>query len=266
MLGKISEWWELRKAKKTLEGHPILGPALAHAREVLSDSSQGLGKHFSETGRMNLIGSLMEQVTGVISSPDPIQENRKKISDIGFELAHYEVLVLDKNTGWYGLVGKFGITGKLKNHLLELSEKHEVVKGMADTVTEDGSPLTNQELRDMIITKTWILHLFLQSYNIVRLGLGDYIKDPNEAKSQPSKATDWYKPFLISMYIRAEYNYWEALGLETEIKQDRSLTHMLWCSIIDNRHENLRQTWENTWWAIHQEPSPYAEVDLSVVG
>ncbi len=252
------KWFkDLRDTKRTsrlIRENPILGAALASASKTLNDKSAGLGKYLSDSEKASLLERIAKETLEIISSNNPTQATRLKLGDWVCNTASLEVLVLDQNTGWNLLLSVKGISGELKNHLIELSKVNENINKI---VFHLSSEITPDRLRDTLLFRYWESHLFMQAFNVVRLGLSDI---------SSNKAADWFKPFFISMCIFAESGYRNDLHLPSAFGEKdllSPLAHSTWINLIEKGEKELRWAWERQWESeFHLGTSPYAGLEL----
>lgn len=254
MLKWFTDWRDTRRTAKLIHDNPILGATLDSAAKTLNDKSAGLGKYLSDSEKANLLERVAKETLLIISSDNPVQAARLKLGDWVCNTALLEVLVLDENTGWKFLLSVKGISGELKSHLLELSKVNE---DLSKLVFHMKGAVTQDHLRDVLMFRYWESHLFMQAFNVVRLRLGDM---------SLSKATDWFKPFFISMCIFAESIYRDELGLPSAFdgkERVSPLAHSTWMNLIEKGEKELRWAWERQWESdFHLGASPYAGLEL----
>lgn len=154
--------------------------------------------------------SMMKDVIRVGTSTDPRMANREALTDSVIEYAKLQVLIIEPppTPDVTGLRGKPGITGELKAHLLELVEKD---KGLQEFLHEYDGPKDMNNLRILMVNRTYILWTWTQVFSQMREAFDDlnYVKDK-----------DWVAPFIAAWCAWEEYNYRELLGMPQVLGND----------------------------------------------
>lgn len=107
MFGKLIENWKVKKVVKDLEQYPIYGLVLKLFRETLSDTSNGLGKNYSEDGKPELMQKVLADIEQVLAQPNPVQAVRMRTIEFMLLAAKFDVLVMQPPTPFKYLLGEF---------------------------------------------------------------------------------------------------------------------------------------------------------------
>lgn len=258
MFGKLIAFFKARKDLKEIKEHPIYGAALNYLKSVLDDKSKGIGKHWSEEGKTRLFSNILSDIQQTLTQPNPVQAVRMRIINLMAETAKFQVLVIPPypEVDTTGLRAHEGITGELKSVIPKLAKLdknlEEFFYSFEETQTVPG------DMQDSVLIRYWILHLFLHTYNQVRISLGDYHKN---------KQKDWFIPCYTSICIWQESLYRDELGMPTAIQGNnpdwKALMHSSWINRIEEGHRELLLEWEKSWEDVFNEPSPYDSLGLS---
>ncbi|WP_175836174.1 hypothetical protein [Burkholderia multivorans] len=245
MFKRIAEGWKARQIAKAIDGHPVLGKVLSHLRDVLNDTSQGLGKHFSEAGKEHLVTECLADIDRQLSQPNPALAVRMRLLEFMILSAQFDVLVMQPPTPFEGL------SGELRPHIPTLKESD---KDLREFFYGLDSPVTSpDDMWDAVLFRYWVMNLYVNAYNIARIVLQDFHTD---------KTKDWLRPCYISLCIWQENSYRQCLGLPAVIPGDdpaiRAIGHSVWMNLAQQGHQHLRLEWENAWEDMFKEPSPYA--------
>jgi hypothetical protein len=204
MLGNLIEKWRIKRAIASLENDPLYKVAVHVIRETIADDSYGLGKFASQNFKEELAGDILKEVSEVIVSEDRLMANREKLSAAVLMMVKYQILILpseqDDEEEVTGLRGKPGISGELKSHILEISEKDKEIKELAWALDNP----TEKDIYEACLFRYWAWGLRAQVFQTLRIQLKDH---------HPKAEKDWYRPFVEAMCAWEEHNYREAIGL-----------------------------------------------------
>lgn len=244
MFGKLIEIWNARKAIKELERHPIYGTVLLQLRGTLNDTSNGLGKTYSDTGKQQLIQNVLADIEQVLAQPNPAQAARIRCIEFMLAASKFDVLILQPPTPF-----KY-ISGELKPKIPELAkldkELEEYFYGL------DPSPTSFVDMWDAVLMRYWIMHLYMCCYNTVRIAHDDYHTDPQK---------DWFKVTYISFCVWHENMYRGLLGMPSLIEGNmadlKAIAFSTWINRAQEGHKELRLAWEKSWEDSFCEPNPF---------
>jgi hypothetical protein len=246
---KLADAWRARVLVKQVEKHPVSGLVLSHLRNVLNDRSQGLGQHWSEEGKQKLVGDLLADIDQQLLQPDPTLAVRMRTIEFMLLASSFDVLVMQHPS-------KFsGISGELKLHIPKLATLNTDLREFFYSM--DPTPTEFNDMWDAVLLRYWVLHLYMSSYQVARVALGDYHSDATK---------DWFRPCYMSFCIWHENTYRQELGLPSVVAGDqpdlRAIMHSTWMNRAQEGHKELRLVWEDSWIEIFHEPSPFAGLAL----
>jgi hypothetical protein len=245
MFDRILRKWKLGNAAGGVEREAISAAVLHHLRTILSDKSQGIGKQWSDEGKEKLISTIVSDIDQQLAAKNPVQAVRMRTIEFMILSAKFDVLIMQKPTPHKEL------SGGLKPHIPELSKVDDEIK----LLFSDTDATSFDQMWNTILMRYWVMHLYMNSYNIVRRGLNDCCDDNTK---------DWFRPCYTSLCISQENSYRQELGLPLTIEGGmadlKSVAHSSWIFRAEEGHRNLRMVWEKSWEEAFREPSPYAGV------
>lgn len=204
MLGSLIEKWKMRRTIASLEKNPLYQVAIHEIREIMADESYGLGKYASQNAKNEITGDILKEVTEIIYSENHTMANREKLSVAVLMMAKYQVLILpseqEDEEETTGFRGKPGITGELKSHLIEISEKDKEIKELVWGLDDP----TEKDIYEACLYRYWICGTKVRVFERLRIPLKDYHLNPEK---------DWCLPFIEAMCAWEEHNYRKAIGL-----------------------------------------------------
>jgi hypothetical protein len=181
--------------KRQVSKSPVLAAALLRSSTVFD--SLPLKKHLTAETRDRLSRGLLEKVYGIIGAPNPILKCREELAGILIELTQCQVLILapEPEVDPTRMRGTQGVTGQLKQHLLEISKNDKELRELMHGWTENP---TYGDVWDAVLTRYWVRHWFAETINACRIALGD---------CNPVEGRDWYRPWYHAMCAWAEDTY-----------------------------------------------------------
>lgn len=244
MFGKLIEAWKAKKADKEIENHPILGFVLPRLRDLLNDKEYGLGKHWSEQGKSNLLTKCLNDLVNQLNQPNPVQAVRLRAIEFQLMAAQFDVLIMQPPTACKEL------SGELKQHIPELAKVNKDLSAFFNNL--DDSPTDFNGMWDAVLVNYWVMHFYMNAYNFARYPLGDM---------HVSETEDWFSACYRSLCIWQEYTYRQELGLPSNIEGPsvflKAMLHSSWINRAEEGHRNLRLAWENSWVDSLKEPCPF---------
>jgi hypothetical protein len=202
---------------------PVLTAALLRSSTVFDNLP--LKKQCSAETRTKLSRGLLEKVYGIIGAPDPILKCRQELAGIVIELSQWQVLVLppEPEADPTRMRGTQGVTGRLKQHLLEISKKDKKLKELMHGWTENP---TYDDVWEAVLTQYWVCYWFAETINACRIALGD---------CNAATGRDWYQPWYHSMCVWAEHAYRREAGLPLAIEgKNESITALAYSTFLDS--------------------------------
>lgn len=249
MLQNLLNSWKARRAASHLERHPIFGRVTRYAREILNDTTKGLGQHWSESGKQELLLNLLSDLKKVLAQPNPAQAVRMRTLEFMLLAAQFDVLVMQPPTPFPGL------SGKLKSHIPDLAKKDQDLEEFFYGF--NPTPETFNDMWDAVLFRYWVLHLNMNAYNQARIALGDWHEDSKK---------DWFRPCYTSLCVWQENRYRTLLGLPSAISGHdfdlKAIMHSTWMNRAEEGHRELRLVWEKSWEEAFSEPSPYRGFEI----
>jgi hypothetical protein len=207
-------------ARKAVAENPVLGAALAHSAEIVSN--EPVTKILSQKMKEGMGETLFTYLTEIFEAPDPILECREKLAASMFDFARYQVIILPPppEEDPTQLRGQPGISGELKAHRLELAKTNEGLKTELYGVTDEP---TDDLTWDWCLIAYYRTYWWLSTFNVVRIGL----KDCNEG------GPDWYMPFMHAQCAYAESKYRNDIGWESAIDGDTGMAGVMYATFAN---------------------------------
>jgi hypothetical protein len=223
VFGKIIDKFREQSTVRQLLKNPIIqGGQLAVAQYWTN--SHETTKDFTKPFVEDMAGKMMTRVIEVASAANPVMANREHLVAVTLECAQFQVLVMEPPPADdpTGIRGHYGVSGKLKERLVEIAEKNKAIKefmhGFDQRTTWDD--IWNPVLMRYRITYSW-MHV----HHLLRAHMGDF-----------NKSRDWFHPLYFCMCGWQESLIRDSIGLPTNLgeKFDAS-TKALMLSSFFNR-------------------------------
>jgi hypothetical protein len=205
IISKLQTYWDEAKLKK--QAQKLQGSTQIILANLLIDSywnnNDDVVKDFSKDFVSRTSTKIMEEVLVILDSDNPLMANREKLSEHVIECARYQVLVLtpDPKDDVTGMVGRCGISGELKERILDLIK---VNKNLKELFHSQPDNISFGDAWDFILMKYRYSWAFM---NVIS-GMRTYFNDSN-----PTTSKDWFRPYFISMCAWQESTYRSELGM-----------------------------------------------------
>lgn len=206
MLGKL-----IQKVIRSIGVHRLKQlPAIQdglQAIETYWTGNREMTKDFSEEFVERQAEMMMEEVIKVATSPNPRMANREKLTNCVIEYAKFQVLVIDPPPAEdpTGLRGQPGISGELKAHLVELSQKDKTLREFMHAL---DTPKDWDDVWNPIVLGYRRAWAWMHVFNALRRAFDDV----NRAEGK-----DWLKPYLAAMCAWEEHQYRSCLGMPSSL-------------------------------------------------
>lgn len=210
LLDTISKMLGRNAAFRNLEENPFRTLCAASISQRLDDAH--LRDEFSPEAIERLSAWLWQECLGIEAHEHPRARCRYLLVDQTLMRSKFEVLIMksEPHEDVTGLVGTQGITGKLNAHIDEIFRVDEELRDMTGLALPDVSWQTANDAAVLMTRKAyWISAVF----NDARVGLNDKAAD---------KERDWYKPFIHSAFVGAEFFTRRKMGMPSAIEHDEN--------------------------------------------
>ena len=198
------DWLRQKMKKKTAidasRNNPAVQDAVQNSAEIYDVIP--LRKFITEEERDKLARELFLEINRICNAGEPIATCRESLATTMLRYAQYQVLVIppEPEEDESGLRAQPGISGELRNHLVQIARSSEVLRtdlfGTTEFKTFDG-------IWESVQIEFWKLYWRLHTINAARIALGDHISD-----------RDWFMPFMHAACASAEHVYRHNLELE----------------------------------------------------
>jgi hypothetical protein len=212
IISKLQAYWDaakfknqakkLRASDEIILANQLIDSYWQNNTEVIKD--------FSKDFVLKTSTKMMEEVLVILGSDNPLMANREKLSEHVIECAKYQVLVLTPNhtDDVTGMVGKCGISGGLKERILDLIKIDKDLKEVFHSQPDDVS---FGDAWDFILMK----YRYTWAFMNVIAGMRTYLKDSNLITSK-----DWLRPYFVSMCAWQESTYRAELGMSNLLEDN----------------------------------------------
>src|SRR5271168_3472330 len=89
---KLQAWIVMRK----MLTHPVYQAAIMVIHRTLSNDKEGLGKYANKETKETIAVQLLDSVSKIIASPNPIMANREHLVPATLAFANFQVLIMDE--------------------------------------------------------------------------------------------------------------------------------------------------------------------------
>lgn len=185
-------------------------------QEVFDDKSQGLGQYAKEDLKNALATELSPLMGSILSSKNPLLTNRQIICDGVIGQAQYGVLVTkeeilgNRNSALKGLPI---VSGKLKDHIMEIAEKDDEIKDLKLSLKD----VTQESLHAKCLLRYWIFGLKVKVFNDIRVAAKE-VKEVFPADMEK----DWLYPLVESQLAWQETQFRKMIGLKNILDIDET--------------------------------------------
>ena len=212
IISKFQAYWDDAKLKN--QAQKLRGSVEILLANQLIDfywqNNNEVVKDFSKEFVSKTSTKMMEEILLILASDNPLMANREKLSEHVIECSKYQVLVLTPNPSddVTGMVGRCGISGELKERILDLIK---VDKGLKEVFHSQPDDVSFADAWDFILMKYRYSWAFM---NVIS-GMRTYFKDSNLTTSK-----DWFRPFFVSLCAWQESLYRVQLGMSNLLEDD----------------------------------------------
>jgi len=182
--------------------------------EVFDDKSQGLGKYSKEDLKNALATQLSSLMGSILTSKNPLLTNRQIICDGVIGQAKFGVLVTEeeilgsRNSALKGLPI---VSGKLKDHFMEIAEKDDEIKDLKRSLKD----ISQESLHVECLYRYWVYSLKVKAFNDIRAAA----KEVNEFFPVDMEK-DWFFPLVESQLAWQETQFRKMIGLKNILDTD----------------------------------------------
>lgn len=253
MFGWLGKLFGGRTAVQKNRANPVMRATVQESAEIYARIP--LTEFISEEERSELSRQLYLDINSICNSADPISTCRERLATTMLKMASYQVLMIppppaDDPTG---LRSQPGITGELKEHLVQLAELNGDLRSEIRKKTDAADFAF---IWQVIQQSYWTTYWFVETFNAARMALDDF-----------NEASDWYKPFKHAACANYEHIYRRDLEMPSafadELAQLAANAYSLYTDIILSGAPNPDLEWRD----YHKDsniPVPVFVVDNSV--
>lgn len=206
LLDSIRRLLTPRTAVREFRDNPVLKAGVSSASEIYSRTP--LSELIDAPTQSALSRQLYLDLNDVCNASAPIARCRDKLVETMLSFAPFQVVMIPPPpaTDDSGLRDLPGITGELRPRIDELIETDTDLRTeIGARESDDGPDSVHQALR----RSYWETYWFLESFNAVRIRLGD----------MPDRG-DWYRPFMHAACVHQEDIFRRELELPPAFDED----------------------------------------------
>lgn len=252
MFGWLGKLFAGRTAVQKNRANPVMRDIVQKSAEIYARIP--LTEFISEEERAELSRQLYLDINSICNAADPVSSCRERLATAMLKMASYQVLIIppppeDDPTG---LRSQPGITGELKAHLVQLSERNGDLRS---EIREKTGTADFAFIWQVIQKSYWTTYWFVESFNAARMALDDF-----------NAVSDWYKPFMHAACANCEHIYRRDLEMSSafadELAQLAANAYSLYTDIILSGAPNPDLEWRD----YHKDsnvPVPVFTVDSS---
>lgn len=250
MFDAIINYWKVHRARSAIMQHPVLGLAARHMTEMLSDTTGGIGKYFSEEGKNKIYTDMLVEIDQLLVQPDPLKAIRMRTMDFMLLASKYDVLQVRGQTTIKE------VSGELYKYIPQLVKADKELEDLLCAYSaDDGTP---EKIGDVVYCNYYVNHFRMSAYNAARQGLRDVHFDDRK---------DWFVACYMSFCIWQENRYRTLLTLPSLIAEDPTTLKSIayssaWIKCVEDGHKVLRAAFEKTWESAFQEPFQWKGVSV----
>ena len=211
-----------RTAVQSKRHNPVLDFAVQRAAETYNEIP--LREFIDEERRAKLARELFLEVNRICATADPLTECREHLVATMLKFASYQVLVIppEPKADPSGLRARPGITGELREHLVQLCAKNDVLRSTMYEITDSDD---FDDLWEILQRLYWESFWLLETLNATRIGLKDSVEHH-----------DWYPEFLYATCVSLEHTYrWELElppAFDESIARDAASVYPVFADIV----------------------------------
>lgn len=210
-----------------------------HAKSIFEGT---MLRDFSEKGKREFSEALYLQLMEIDRQADPFPAFRQQFASAGLAFANLEVLALKPEE----LIGMFVppyISGQLHGRIRDAAE----YDGWIASVCEKSEFRTDDAALYAAVQGQTVVNLYwVNGFNLMRAKY-----EPSSLKAKP----DWFRPFVRSMLIWAEYQHRERLGMPQLCEDLLALQHSTFANFVRDGARSPLAAWETHYEVKHNEVS-----------
>ena len=222
MLGWLGKIFGSRTAVQKNRENPVMHATVQKSAEIYDRIP--LKEFIGEKERGQLSRRVYLDINSICNAADPIAACRERLATAMLKMASYQVLIIPPppEDDPSGLRSQPGITGELKEHLVQLSERNGDLRSEIRKKTETAD---FDFIWQVVQQSYWTAYWSVETFNAARMALDDF-----------NEAMDWYKPFMHAACANYEHIYRRDLEMPaafaSELAQLAANAYSLYTDII----------------------------------
>ena len=213
--------------------NPMLHAVVTQSAVIFEQTP--LRDYIAEEERSELSRQLFLEINSVCNATDPMLACRDKLATTMLKFASYQVLVIPPapEEDPSGLRGQPGITGQLKERLLQIVQKNDVLRAEMYGATDSRS---YEAMWEVVQRLYWKSYWLLGTFNAARIEMKDV-----------EKGNDWYRSFMHAACANQEHLYrWELEmppAFAEDIARAASTAYSVFTDIVLSGEQNPVTEW-----------------------
>ena len=224
-----------RTAVEARRDNPVLH-AVVRKSSVLYEQIP-LKDYITEETRDDLGRLLFLEIDAICNAADPVMACRDRLATTMLKFASYQVLVIPPapEEDPSGLRGQPGITGELREQLVQIVQKNDKLRREIYEATDSRS---FDAVWETVQRSYWKAYWYLGAFDKARIELHDVDKDH-----------DWYKSFMHAACANQEHVYRRELEMPPAFDEDianrASTAYSIFTDIVLSGGENPESEWRD---------------------
>lgn len=196
-----------------------------------------LREFIDESRRSELARELFLEANALFNAADPVTACRDRLAVVMLELGMYQVLMIppDPEADESGLRSQPGISGELREHLVDLCRKNDDLRSL---ILKRAEGEDFDSLWFLLRRRYWETWWLMQTVNAVRLELGDFVEEE-----------DWDRAFLHAACVKAEHVFRWTMELPPafggDMAREASTAYSVFTDIVLAGAENPLAEWRD---------------------
>ena len=213
--------------------NPVLHAVVTQSAVIFEQTP--LRDYITEEERSELSRQLFLEINSVCNATDPMLAGRNKLATTMLKFASYQVLVIPPapEEDPSGLRGQPGITGQLKERLLQIVQKNDVLRAEMHGATDSRS---YEAMWEVVQRLYWKSYWLLGTFNAARIEMKDV-----------EKGNDWYRSFMHAACANQEHLYrWELEmppAFAEDVARAASTAYSVFTDIVLSGEQNPVTEW-----------------------
>ena len=235
MFGWLRKLFTRKTAVEASRSNPVLHAVVQKSALIYDEIP--LRDFISEETRAELGRQLFLEINSICNAANPVMACRDKLAATMLKFASYQVLMIPPlpEEDPSGLRGQPGITGELKEKLVQVVQKND---GLRTEMYEETDSRSHEALWEVLQRLYWTSYWFLGTFDAARIEMNDV-----------EKGQDWYRSFMHAACANQEHVYrWEMEmppAFTEDVAKIASTAYSIFTDIVLSGEENPATEWRH---------------------